>query len=430
MTAEVTGAVREAFESRTTARGFELLGEGRLTLLAVEFQDGWGHPRRAADAVGVDVEHEAGVAATVRIRSGQRLRVEISLESMSDDVVSVPGPVLRVEGPHEPIAWLAGASGEVALRSAAGPGLLTQRRGMSTPSPAVGSCHPLEESVLLRPRQVAAAAWTYEAYEGDELEVPAEPSWLPWTRHVALGQAVEFSAPDGMVTVPEGVLLEESDGEFSVLPPPGLTPVTVWGPGGPTAVEVGAFRDLAILRGELMDSAWRNDVWAYVAVRHMLDAWPSDDLLDAVDVLIGDYQDRPTAWIAAAAALAGSLGLPVEAEAEASATAVLTRASRLDGVLLALHGLAPIELASGGWPVGDFNDLGRRAFTAIGFGRISTDPRPLRGADVAVAKLYAAGLGESELGIRLAAYAQVAENRLLCQLSTHPSMLDVAWLSV
>ena len=99
MTAEVTGAVREAFESRTTARGFELLGEGRLTRLAVEFHDGWGHPRPAADAVGVDVEHEAGVAATVRVRSGQRMRLEVSLESQSQDVVTVPGPLLRVEGP-------------------------------------------------------------------------------------------------------------------------------------------------------------------------------------------------------------------------------------------------------------------------------------------------------------------------------------------
>ncbi len=430
MTAEVTGAVREAFESRASARGFELVGEGRLTLLAVEFHDGWGHPRRALDAVGIDVEHEAGVAASVRVRSGQRLRVEVTLESVTNDAVTVPGPVLRVEGPAEPISWLAGASGEIALRSPAGPGLLTQRRGMAAPSSAVGECHLLEESVLLRPRQVVAAAWTYEAFEGDELEVSAEPSWLPWARHVGEGQAVEFSAPDGMVTVPDGVRVEENEGEFSVFPPPGLSQVTVWGAGGPTSVEVGAFRDLAMLRRELMASAPRTDVWAYVAVRHMLDAWVSDDLLDAVDRLIGDYQSQPTPWIAAAAALAGSLGLPVSAEAEAAATAVLARASRLDGVLLALHGLLPIELGSGDWPVGDLGTLGRGAFAAIGFGRISTDPRPLRGADVAVAKLYAAALGESELGIRLAAYAQAAENRLLCQLSTQPSLTDVAWLSI
>ena len=241
---------------------------------------------------------------------------------------------------------------------------------------------------------------------------------------------LEFSAPDGMVTVPDGVRVEENEGEFSVFPPPGLSQVTVWGAGGPTSVEVGAFRDLAMLRRELMASAPRTDVWAYVAVRHMLDAWVSDDLLDAVDRLIGDYQSQPTPWIAAAAALAGSLGLPVSAEAEAAATAVLARASRLDGILLALHGLLPIELGSGDWPVGDLGTLGRGAFAAIGFGRISTDPRPLRGADVAVAKLYAAALGESELGIRLAAYAQAAENRLLCQLSTQPSLTDVAWLSI
>ena len=73
-----------------------------------------------------------------------------------------------------------------------------------------------------------------------------------------------------------------------------------------------------------------------LAVRHMLDAWASDDLLDAVDRVIGEHQDRPTAWIACAAALARQLGLPVASEAAASATEVLARASRRDGVLLAL----------------------------------------------------------------------------------------------
>lgn len=430
MTAEVTGAVREAFESRTTARGFELLGEGRLTRLAVEFHDGWAHPRPAADAVGVDVDHEAGVVAAVRVRSGRRMRLEVSLESQSQDLVTVPGPLLRVEGPLEPISWMAGASGEIALRSAAGPGLLTQRRGLSAPSDEIGVSYPLEESVLMRPRQVVSAAWTYEAQAGEELEVPAEPSWLPWARHVPLGQSVEFSAPDGMVTVPEGVQMEESDGEFSLVTPPGLMTVGVWGPGGRTLVEVGAFRDLAVLRGELMASGPRSDAWAYVAVRHMLDSWASDDLLDAVDRVIGEHQDRPTAWIACAAALAGQLGLPVASEAATSAGTVLARASRRDGVLLALHGLVRIELGSGIWPVGDFDALGAQALAAIGFGRISTDPRALRGADVAVAKLYAAGLGETERGIRFAAYAQAAENRLLCQLSLQPSVSDVAWLSI
>ncbi|MHA6511306.1 hypothetical protein [Tessaracoccus sp. Z1128] len=430
MTAEVTGAVRETFESRTSARGFELLGEGRLSSLAVDFLEGWGHPRASADSVGVDVEHEAGVVASVRVRSGQRLRLEISLESTSSDVLTVPGPVLRVRGLHEPVSWMAGASGEIALRSPAGPGLITQRRGLCSPSAAVGVSYPLEESVMLRPRQVLSAAWTYEAMPGEELEVPGEASWLPWSRHVPLGQGVEFSAPDGTVSVPDGVRLEENDGEFSVFPPPGLTRVGVWGAGGLTTVEVGAWRDLAILRGELMTNAPRTDVWAYVAVRHMLDAWASDDLLDAVDRVVGQYQEQPTAWIACAAALAGPLGLPLESEASVSAAAALSRASRLDGVLLALHGLVPIELASGSWPIGDFDDLGRQAFAATGFGRISTDPRPLRGVDVALAKLYAAGLGETERGIRLAAYAQAAENRLLCQLSAQPSVIDVAWLSV
>lgn len=430
MVTELTGAVQETFESRPTARGFELWGEGRLRRLTVEFGEGWGHPRPAEDVAGVDVDHEAGVVARVRVRSGQRVRLEVSLESVTEDIVAVPAPVLRVEGPREPVSWLAGASGEIVLPAPDGPGMLTQRRGLCAPGEGLGEAVLFEDPALLRPRQLVSAAWTYEAMTGEELEVPVEQTWLPWVRHVPVGDVVEFSVPDGTVTVEEGADLAEAEGEFMVTPRPGLERVGVWGPGGRTEVEVGAFRDVAVLRGELMAGGPRTDVWAYVAVRHMLDSWTSEDLLDAVDRVIGDYQDRPTAWAACTAILAHRLGLPVEREASAAAAAVLARPTRLDGILLALHGLTPVDVAGGGWPIGDFDEVGRSAFTAIGFGRISTDDRPLRGSDVALAKLYAAGLGESERGIRLAAYAQAAENRLLCLLSAAPNPVDVAWLSI
>jgi hypothetical protein len=49
---------------------------------------------------------------------------------------------------------------------------------------------------------------------------------------------------------------------------------------------------------------------------------------------------------------------------------------------------------------------------------------------VAVAKLFAAALGEREEGLHVAAYARSAEARLLCQLTRRPDPLDIAWLSV
>lgn len=429
MVTELTGGLREAFESRPTPHGFELWGEGRLRRLSIDFGEGWGHARPGLDVAGVDLEHELGVAAKVRVRSGQRVRIEVTLESVTHDVVTVPGPVMRAVGSRPAVSWLARASGEIVLPSPEGPGLLTQRRGLCTPRAELGEAYVLEESVLLAPRQTVATAWTYEALSGDELEVPAEQTWLPWARHVPVGEGVEFSAPDGMVTAGD-LPLTESEGEFVVMPRAGLQTVDVWGPAGCTKVEVGAFRDLAVLRGELMSIGAHTDVWAYVAVRHMTDSWASDDLLDAVDRVIGDYSDRPTAWIACAAALAEPLGLPVGADAAAAAEQALAMASRRDGILLALHGLTPGGVAAGSWPIGDFERLGRDAFEAIGYGRISTDARRIRGVDVALAKLYAAGLGETERGIRLAAYAQAAENRLLSELSASPNTLDVAWLSV
>ena len=99
-----------------------------------------------------------------------------------------------------------------------------------------------------------------------------------------------------------------------------------------------------------------------------------------------------------------------------------------DVILLALHGLAPVDVRSGEWPIGNFEQFGMEALEAIGYGRISTSHVP-SARDVAVAKLYAAGLGESERGLRVAAYAQVAENRLLCRLSAVPNAWQLAWLS-
>ena len=79
---------------------------------------------------------------------------------------------------------------------------------------------------------------------------------------------------------------------------------------------------------------------------------------------------------------------------------------------------------------GDFDRVGVEAIAALSYGRINTDDVLERGRDVAVAKLYAAGLGESERGLHAAACAQVAEGRLLSSLSVRPNPTDVAWLSI
>lgn len=432
MSVELSGTLSESFEFAVVASGLELTGDGRLRRLAVTFGDGWGHPVTVPDAAGVDLEHELGVQARVRVRSGQRVRLEVTLESVVDDVVSVPCPLLTAEGRHPGIWWAAGATAEVALPSEDGPGLLEQRRGLASPGPDGRSAYLWDPEVVLAPRQVVSSAWTYQAYDGDLLDLPAEPSWLPWSRYVEVGDGVEFSAPDGNVVADDAVGVEEEDGEFLLTPPPGFSHVHVWGAGGRTAVEIGAHHPLETLRAQAVSrySDFADDHWCYLAARQLTDQWRHEDMVDRLDRLLGEMLERPTAWAACAAQLAVGLGLPLEDQARRAATHVLANPAAHDVVLLALHGLVSVDLLSGGWPVGDFEAMGMQAIEAVEYGRITSTGRPPRGRDVAVAKLFAAGLGESERGLRAAAYAQAAENRLLCALSVQPLPKEVAWLSL
>lgn len=429
MSLELAGQITESFESAVVPEGIEITGTGRLRLLRIEFP-GWLTPRQADEVVGIDVEHEAGAIARVRLRSGQRLRVEISIESDSDDLVVVPGPVLRVEGPRPVLSWLAGASGEIVLPSEEGPGKLTQRRGMSAPAGADGLSHPLDAEVTLRARHAVGAAWTYEAFAGDLMDVPAEPSWLPWVRYVELGSAVGIVAPDGTVTVDDRVRVEEVDDEFEIYPPAGLSTVGLWGAGGQTLLEVGGFHPAAHLRRIVAREHPHDDAWCYVALRHMLESSVDDQLLDRVDAVLADLSESPTAWTAVACRLATQLGLPLGEQSEVAAAEVLSRGKADDVLLLAVHQLAPVELSEGAWPIGDFDRMGVEAVAALGYGRITSDNRQERGRDVAVASLFAAGLGESERGLHAAACAQVAQGRLLSALALRPIATDIAWLSI
>lgn len=432
MSVELTGSLQESFESAITPTGLELIGEGRLRRLAVEFGDGWGHPVPSQDAVGADLEHELGVVAQIRVRSGQRMRLEVTLESIVDDMVTVPSPVLRADGPRPGIWWAAGASAEVALPSSEGPGHLEQRRGLASPGADGQSAHLWEPDVVLRPRQLVSSAWTYQAHGGDLLDLPAEPTWLPWSRYVTVGDEVEFSAPDGNVMAGDDVPIHETDGEFLLTPPAGLSSVYVWGAGGRTEVEIGAAYPLDAIREDALQRYvdFTDDHWCYLAARQAVDGWSGDELVDRLDRSLGELLERPTAWAACAAHLATGIGLPLETEARDAATAVLANPTAYDVILLAVHGLAPVDLLGGGWPVGDFEQIGLDAIAAVEYGRITTSDNPPRGREVAIAKLFAAGLGESERGLRAAAYAQAAENRLLCALSMTPLLKDVAWLSL
>ena len=184
------------------------------------------------------------------------------------------------------------------------------------------------------------------------------------------------------------------------------------------------------LREKLAEERTVDDAWAYVAVRHMMESWTPDDLVDRVDFVLGQLLETPTAWGAVAAHLATQLGLPLEDEAQEAATQVLSRGRTDDVIVLALHGLVPIDLLGGGWPIGNFTELGVEALSRIGYGRVCTSGAPLRGRDVGIAKLFAAGLGETERGLRASSSAMVAEHRLLCALSLQPSPVDLAWLSI
>lgn len=430
MSVEITSAQSETFEFAVTSDGCVLTGTGRLRALAVAFGEGWLTPHALADGVGITVENVAGVVGTVRVTSGVRMRLDVALENEVGDVIEVDGPVLSAAGERPVIGWIAGASGELVLPGPDGPGLLAQRRGLCVPGSAPGEVYPLGEVVTVAPRQLVTAAWTYETFAGDLLDVPAEHTDLPLARYVPVGETVEFSAPDGMVTFPDATRLAESDGEFVLDPEPGLTQLQLWGIGGATLVEVGAYEDLSTLRGRATALRGSSDTWCYVAVRHLLEGEIRDDIVDRIDWLLAEAEESPSAWTACAAALAVNLDLPLWDVAMTMATRVLERPTADDVLLLALHGLISAEEAMGRWPVGDFDRVGLDAVAALRYGRIHTDSPRETGRDVAVARLWAAGLGESERGLRAAAYAQAAEARLLCHLSVRPDLTDLAWLSV
>lgn len=276
MSVEVVGLVSEAFESGFDGGAFALRGEGRLRLLAVRLGDGWLTQRPLEESVGAVAEHEAGVLAHIQVSGGRRLRLEITLESVTDDVLTVPGPVLLVEGAREPISWHAGASAEIVLPSTEGPGLLTQRRGLSSPGDEPGASYPLGEEVTLAPRQLVSAAWTYEAYPGGLLDVPVEQTWLPLVRYVPSGFFVELSVPDGTVTAEGHGTLIDTDGEFEVPPPEGLGHIVVWSAAGSTRVEIGGYHELDRLWDDIAWTAGSSDVWAYVTTRRLLDG-PVED---------------------------------------------------------------------------------------------------------------------------------------------------------
>lgn len=430
MSVELTGDVPEVFESSVSVDCLEMTGSSRLRRLGVEFGEGWLTPREAAEGVGMDLEHELGAQATVRIRPGRRVRLEITVESLADDVITVSGPVMWVVGEREPISWHGGASAEIVLPSEQGPGLLTQRRGLSTPGIEAGMSYPLEEEIALRPRQTLSSAWTYETFPGGLLDVPSEPTWLPLVRHVPVDQAVEISAPDGLVRLVGDGTVEESDGEFEVCPDGGTATLEVWGAGGRTLVEVGAYESLSVLRRQVVESVGSDDVWAYLAVRSLLEGPLSEDVLDRVDWVLGGYEEEPTAWSVCAGQLAINLGLPLVDSVARGAAAVLSRGNADETLLLAVHALAPVEVLSGGWPIGDFSRRGYDALESLSFGRIHTDGRRERGRDVAVASIFAAGLGESGRGLQAAACVQSAQARLLCLLTATSNPIDLAWLSI
>lgn len=430
MSLELTGVAREHFETHRTLRGFEVTGDGRLRRLSVEFDGGWHLLAEDPDEVGVRLEHPSGALASVLLSSGPRLRLQVTLTSHRSEAVTVPGPVLRVEGERQPICWLAEASGEIVLPSERGPGLLTQRRGLCSAGPEPDTAYLLDAEPIIPRDGTLSAAWTYEALEGDILDVPGEPSWFPFDRYPELGHSVDLSVPDGLVVADEDVRVKEDEGEFELYPPLGLSTVEVWGPGGRTLLEIGARHDVERLREKLAEERTVDDAWAYVAVRHMMESWTPDDLVDRVDFVLGQLLETPTAWGAVAAHLATQLGLPLEDEAQEAATQVLSRGRTDDVIVLALHGLVPIDLLGGGWPIGNFTELGVEALSRIGYGRVCTSGAPLRGRDVGIAKLFAAGLGETEQGLRASSSAMVAEHRLLCALSLQPSPVDLAWLSI
>lgn len=358
--------------------------------------------------------HPSGLELTARWREGARPRLEIDVIPTSA-VAMAPAPRLEVTSQHALVPWLGGASGEIIALTSNGPIAMTQQRGYASGAlPIVGI---LPEPLVVAPGHPAASTWVFEAFEGDLITAPPEPTWFPARRHVPLGDDIELHLPDSVVT---GIAVVEIDDGYLLENEPGLHTIQIGGPRGITNLEVGWSLDWA----ELVRDAQReapDDLWCHLAT-----VGDGDFDVDEFDVRLARALEAPTLWALLAASRAPDFGLPEVPDLAAAARRIADQGDVPTKVALFSWGLADVSQLVGA-------PLGRIAFEGLqefGLGRVMSHYPDGAERQLVPAWFWLAGLGESELAARVGGMVGLIQARALCRASETLDPEAVAWLSL
>lgn len=359
--------------------------------------------------------HPSGMELVAKWREGVRGRLEVDVIPATE-IATAPAPRLRIASEHPLLPWLGGATADIVALRSDGPLHATQKRGFATGTPEDMGLFP--EPLVVAPGHPASSVWVFEELDGDRLDAPAEPHWVPLRRHVPWGDDIELVLPDGVVTGVEFVEIEDG---FLLQGDPGLHTIQVGGPTGITQLEVGWFMDWHDLVRHAREGA-PDDLWAYLTTL-LPPHWDVDEL----DVRLARALDRPpTLWTALAAAQAVELGIGTIDDAREVAAALLPEAQLPERVALLSRGLVDVQSLVG-------VQLGREAVEGLqrfGLGRVTSQYPDGAERELAAAWFWVAGMGDSELGARIGGILGQVQARALCRASQTHDPEAVAWLSL
>lgn len=382
--------------------------ELRLTL---EVPDAWA-PVEDEDAQRW--RHASGLELVARWREGERARLEVDVLP-APEIATAPAPRLRLASERPLIAWLGGASGEIVAPGDDGPIIATQRRGYASGEAETVGLFP--EPLVVAPGHPASSVWVFEHFDGDLLDAPPEPRWLPPRRHVPLGDEIELLLPDSVVT---GIEATESDEGFELHGEPGLATAHIGGPTGITQLELGWFMDWQELIASARERA-DGALWCYLTtlLNEEVD-------IDELDVRLAAALEEPDVWAALAAERAVGLGLPLHDDALRAAHAVAGDADVATRIALITRGLLEVSSLVG-------VALGREACAGLqrfGLGRVMTGYPDGAERELASAWFWMAGLGDSPLAARVGSIVSLVQARALSRASETLEPEAVAWLSL
>ena len=337
------------------------------------------------------------VLAEVRFRSGEREALEFTLQGLKESVVETRGFRFVVEGCV--VDWLAGATGRMLLDGAAWV-MLSGWCGEGGAGSDGRVAQIFGDGVRLFPGQRLWSCW--RLYSGHE--VPPLPAWVPPVRYLPEGEAIEVPDLDVACTG-EGLRFETVEGGSLARGPIGCHEIMIHGSSGVSRLEIGWHLPVQQLVEQALEKTEARpdlEAWLLSWLLAQPDLGEREQLLDRLDLALGDCLDTPGLWNVLAGLRAVQItDLPIRAEVEAAASGF-----SVEKALAMERSANEVELTSHPSSV-------RAGFTS---------------RDVALARFRLCGKPESSATQELEQALKTAEARLRCVLSTAPEPEAVAWL--